>query len=212
MARFFDGYLANLLSLVSINPGSPEGILRDFDSNLMPTTKKVEIVDNLVKSLKEAKSFVITSYQGLKTSRVEALKKEIEKDKGRLVVAKNTLINIALKERKVEVPEDVLSGPNALLLSFSDAVAALKSFVTFAKKEGPEALKIKLSYFEGKILDAASTMTLSALPSRGELAAKVLGLMNAPLQNFVTVLKADQRKLVIVLNEIAKKHQISSTK
>lgn len=171
----------------------------------MPTTKKVEIVKKLNKSLKDAKSFVITSYQGLKTSQVEALKKEIEKDRGKLVVAKNTLFNIALKKQKIEVPDEVLSGQNALFLSFDEGVKALKSFVAFAKKEAAESLIIKLGYFEGKILDAASTITLSALPPREVLAAKVLGLMNAPLVNFVTVLKADQRKLVFVLSEIIKK-------
>lgn len=171
----------------------------------MPTNKKIEIVEKLNKDIKEAKSFVVTSYQGLKTLQVEALKKEIEKDKGKLMVAKNTLINIVLKEHKIEVPEDVLTGPTAILLNFDDGVKALKSFVDFAKKNAPEALKVKLSYFEGKILDAAQTVALSALPAREVLAGKILGLMNSPLTNFVTVLKADQRKLVIILNEISKR-------
>jgi large subunit ribosomal protein L10 len=171
----------------------------------MPTAKKVEIVKGLNQNLKEAKSFVISAYQGLKTSQVETLKKEIEKDKAKLLVAKNTLINIALKEHKIEVPQEALSGPTALLLNFGDGVKALKSFVDFAKKIGPETLKIKVSYFEGKILDAAQTVALSALPAREVLAAKILGLMNSPIANFVTVLKADQRKLVTVLSEIAKK-------
>lgn len=171
----------------------------------MPTTKKIEIVEKLGKDLKEAKSFVITSYQGLKTLQVEALKKELEKNKGRLLVAKNTLISIVLKEHKIEIPQEALSGPTALLLNFDDGVKALKSFVDFAKKFGPEALKIKLSYFEGKILDGAQTLALSALPSREVLLTKILGLMNSPIQNFVTVLKADQRKLVMVLSEIAKR-------
>lgn len=178
----------------------------------MPTNKKIEIIKNLTQNLKEAKSFVISAYQGLKTSQIEALKKDIEKDKGKLMVAKNTLIGIALKERKIEVPEEVLSGPTALLLNFDDGGKALKSFVDFAKKNGPEALKIKLSYFEGKILDGAQTLALSALPPREVLLTKILGLMNSPIQNLVTVLKADQRKLVVVLDEIAKKHQISSNK
>lgn len=171
----------------------------------MATTKKVEIVKNLSQNLKGVKSFVISSYQGLKTSQIENLKKEIEKDKGKLVVAKNTLINIALKESKIEVPQEVLSGPTALLLNFEEGVKSLKSFVDFAKKIGPEALKIKLGYFEGKILDGAQTVALSQLPSREVLVAKILGLMNAPLQNFVVVLKADQRKLVMVLSEISKR-------
>jgi large subunit ribosomal protein L10 len=44
------------------------------------------------------------------------------------------------------------------------------------------------------------------MPSKEELIAKMLGSMQAPLTNFVGVLSAMPRSLVIALNAIAEKN------
>ena len=169
----------------------------------MPTAKKVEIVTELTESLIKAKSFVLTDYQGLSTFQLESLKKEVEKVNAKLVVTKNTLLNLALKTLKIEMPEEVFKGTTALLINFSEDLGSLKSLVSFAK--GTNLPKIKIGYFENTTYSPVEVIELSTLPSREIMLAKFLGLLISPLQRLVNSFKSDQRELAFVLNEIAKK-------
>ena len=58
-------------------------------------------------------------------------------------------------------------------------------------------------YIEGGKVDAKGVQALAAMPSKEQLIAKMLGSMQAPLTNFVGVLTAMPRGLVVALNAIA---------
>ena len=64
-----------------------------------------------------------------------------------------------------------------------------------------------LARHSGEIADPtpAAVADLATLPGRPELYSKLLFLMQAPMQQLVTVLSATPRNLVTVLNEAAKK-------
>ena len=54
-------------------------------------------------------------------------------------------------------------------------------------------------------MDVSGVKALAAMPSKEELIAKMLGSLQAPISNFVGVLSAIPRGLVIALNAIAEK-------
>lgn len=171
----------------------------------MPTQKKIETVKKLTQNLAEAKSFVLAAYEGLKTSEIDGLKKEVEAKGSKFLVVKNTLTSLALEQRGIELPSEVLNGSTAILLNSQPGLEGLKALTKFAKSLGREVLKIKLGFFDGRVFNGAETLTMASLPGREVLLSQFLGLMNSPLTNFVAVLKADQRKLAVMLNEVAKK-------
>lgn len=170
----------------------------------MPSTKKLELVKKLNETLKEAKGLVLTHYQGLSTFQLENLKKDVAKANGRLLVSKNTLLKVVLRQLKIRLPEVILKGPTAVVLVFDDGLAVLKSLVNFAKNANGRP-SLRLSFIDGEIHDENQSLTLASLQSRAVLLAKFLGLLESPLRRLATSLKSDQRKLVIVLNEVAKK-------
>ena len=55
---------------------------------------------------------------------------------------------------------------------------------------------------EGKNLTAAEVKNLAILPSREQLLSRMLGSINAPVQNFAYVLHANLRSIVYLLNAI----------
>lgn len=146
----------------------------------------------------------MAQYQGLSTTQLENLKKEVEKFNAKMIVAKNTLLRVVLNDLKIGIPEGILQGPTAVILTADEGLNALKSLVGFAKTSN-DLPKIKLSLIEGQTYDSAQSVTLAGLPSKEVLIGKLLGLLNSPLTRLLDSLKSDQRKLVFVLSEIGKR-------
>ena len=82
-----------------------------------------------------------------------------------------------------------------------DAVALAKALTKFAKDV--PALTFKGALLDGKIVPAAEIEAIATLPSREELVAKLLFMLQTPIRNLVTVLSANQRNLAVVLDQIA---------
>jgi large subunit ribosomal protein L10 len=85
-------------------------------------------------------------------------------------------------------------------LSKDEAPSVAKVLVEFAK-EGP--LELKGGIVEGKVFTAEEVEQLSKLPTREELLAKLLGTMNAPMQNLAQVLNAIPSQLVRAVKAVA---------
>ena len=78
-----------------------------------------------------------------------------------------------------------------------DAVALAKALTTFMKSA--PTLPIKAAVVQGQAIKPAAVTDLATLPGKPELYAKLLFLLQAPMQQFVSVLSATPRNLVTVL-------------
>jgi len=94
-----------------------------------------------------------------------------------------------------------LKGPTALAFGKEDPTAPARVIKEFLKKEGKAKEKpaVKGLVFEGQVLDASFYVKLANLPSKEELLAKLLGGLQSPMQNTLSVLQAPMRNLVGVL-------------
>lgn len=170
----------------------------------MPSNKileqKKQVVTDLTEKIKSAQSIVLADYRGLTVEQDTELRNALRKAGVEYKVVKNTLTSLAMKESGIEV-DDFLTGPTAMAISSSDAVAPAKVLSEFAKKF--EKLELKVGVVEGKVIDLEGVKALAELPSREVLIAKVLGGLNAPISGFVNVLNGNMRGLVVALNAIA---------
>lgn len=167
----------------------------------MPSQQNKQQLEMLQEKAKTAKSIAIVDYSGTTVNDQVKLRQEIRQAGGEFLVAKNTIINIALG-KKAELKES-LEGMNALVLSIADEVAALKPLFKFHKDN--EKLNIKQGLLEDKVLSAAEVERLSDLPGKNELIATLISRLQGPAYGMVNVLKAGQRDLVYVLKAIAEK-------
>ena len=155
--------------------------------------------------LADAKTFFLVDYQGLSAGDLNALRKQVREAGGRVLVAKNTLIDVVLKEQGVEGFGDTLKGPTALVLVGEDPVAPAKALTEFAKGHAKELPAAKGGMLQGGQVGPEALAKIAKLPSRQQLLSELLGVMQAPLQQLVGVLEGPQRNLVSVMTNYSEK-------
>lgn len=166
----------------------------------MPSQKNQKQVEILKQKLEKAQSVAIVDYSGTTVNDQVKLRSAITAAGGEMLVAKNTLIDLAIGKGKVS---ESLEGMNAIVFSYNDAVSALKKLFDFHKEE--KKLTIKQGYMDEKVLSSDEVKALSQLPGKEELIGMLLNRLQAPATGLVNVLKAGQRDLVYALKAIAEK-------
>src|SRR5690606_23417903 len=89
----------------------------------MANPRNVTAVAELREQLGDAETFFLVDYQGLSAGDLGRLRAAVRSAGGRMLVAKNTLINVVLKEQGIEGFETQLQGPTALVLVGDELVA-----------------------------------------------------------------------------------------
>lgn len=171
----------------------------------MKRTDKQDLVLALTEEVKNADALFLANYKGLTFPQITAIRKAIKDSGSDFKVVKNTLLKIALHNNNVTALDEYLKEPTAAAIVTGDVAAAAKEFKKFAKQF--DKFNIKCGYLDGSCLTANDVNTLADLPSREELLAKMLGSMNAPVVNFVSLLANIPRSLLNVLNAVKDKKQ-----
>ena len=163
---------------------------------------KVAAVDAVKGDFENIKDIIFTDYRGLTVEQITDLRNKLRAKDSVYKVVKNRYAKIALKQLDRPDVGDHLVGPTAVALVSNEAGPVAKELVTFAK-DG--VLVVKGGIIDGNVFDADQIVEFSKLPTRLELIARLMGTMNAPLQNVVYVLNAVPQKLVRTLQAVADK-------
>ena len=165
--------------------------------------EKEQELSDLTAAFKAASTAIVVDYRGLNVPAVTELRNQIRGVKGKYRVVKNTLAVRASKGTAFEALEQQFEGTTAVAYTENDAVALAKALTTFMK--GAPTLKIKGAVVQGRAIKPAEVTDLASLPGKPELYSKLLFLLQAPMQQFVSVLAATPRNFVTVLSEYEKK-------
>ena len=162
---------------------------------------KKQVVEEIKEKIQNSKSVVFVKSSGLTVAEDTELRKEFRSKQVEYKVLKNTLIRRAFNDLGVTVFDEDLNGPTSVAFG-SDETSAAKIIVDAVKKYDTK-VSVKCAYVEGNKVDVNGVKALASMPSKEELVAKMLGSLQAPISNFVGVLSAIPRGLVIALNAIA---------
>lgn len=174
----------------------------------MPSNKKQRFVEDLAQKLSTSKSTVIVDYSGMNVKTQQELKKRLKEVGAVMLVAKNTLFNLAAKKAglpKESNTDEVLQGQNAIVLGQDDPIAPLQTLDKFSSEF--EVPKLKIGVVEGVFQSKDTLVKLSKLPSKAGLQAQVVGYISAPLYGLSYTLQANMQNLLSILDQATKKDQ-----
>ncbi len=165
--------------------------------------EKAETVVAVHERLKAAKMAIVTEYRGLTVGQMTRLRREIRHASGEYQVIKNTLVRRALKGTAYGDLERLLEGPNGWVFAYDDPVMLAKMLVKFVE-DNNEKLTIKGGVFEGEFMDPAKVKFLARMPSKPELQAKLLAMIQAPATQLVRLMQEPGARVVRLLETLRK--------
>jgi len=164
--------------------------------------QKQDIIKDLKEKFGKQKSMVFVDFTGTKVKDISEARKEMKKSDCEFKIAKKTLMKVALKEKKIDLPEENFNGEIGIGFGFNDEVMPFKILGSIAKKTN--TLKLLGGLIGKNFIQKEEAQTISDLPGRNELLAKVVGSISSPLNGLVNVLQGNLRGLICVLSAIKK--------
>jgi len=153
----------------------------------MSREKKAQIIDRLQEVFSKCSIGILTDYRGLSVPEMTDLRGRLRESAIEYKVVKNTLARFAAERAGKDELASLFEGPVAIAFGYGDIgelARALADYIRTSKT----SLSIKAGFLGDRLLTSEEVMTLSTLPSREVLLAKVMGGMQSPITALVNCL------------------------
>ncbi len=166
---------------------------------------KQEVINQINERFKSNPSVFVLEFKGLTVKELENVRKDLRQTNSELKIVKNTLLKKAAEDTDAGQLSNLFVGSTAIAFCDEDSAATAKVFVKSAKEY--ELLNIKGGLLEGKVVSVDEIEKISKLPSRVELIAQFMGLLNSPMSNLLYSLQNMQTKFLYALEALKEKKE-----
>jgi large subunit ribosomal protein L10 len=166
---------------------------------------KKKDIDALHQDLEKSRNLFVTGYDKLKVGQDFELRKAVRGAGAKYRVVKNNLAELAAAGTPSEPVFKGLRGMTSVAYTSGDPVALAKALTVYAKAN--PTFTFKAGVVEGRVIDVRSIVDLATMPSKEEIFAKLLYLINAPAQRLVTAIGAVGRNVAVAIDQGVKENK-----
>lgn len=159
--------------------------------------EKKYLVEEVASHLGKSDYVYLTNYERITVEETADLRSRLNEEGAEFHVVKNSILNIAAKERELPDLNKHLEGPVAIVVGGNNPSGVAKVLQNFFKEK--EKVEVKGGVLENRALNTAEIEQLAKLPGMEVLRAQLLGLLNKPATLMVQVLSGVPRSMVQVL-------------
>jgi large subunit ribosomal protein L10 len=159
--------------------------------------QKVERVAEYAEQLEKSRGIILVDYRGLSVAEMEKIRGSMRPIASEFQVVKNRLLNLALEERGMSLPDEWLTGPTAVSFCREEIPPVAKALVEAG--EETEKLSLKGGWMNESTLSAEQVKRIAELPSREVLLAQVLGTIHGPGRQVAGAVASGVRQVLYVL-------------
>jgi large subunit ribosomal protein L10 len=159
--------------------------------------QKVERVAEYAEQLEKSRGIILVDYRGLSVAEMEKIRGSMRPIASEFQVVKNRLLNLALEERGMSLPDEWLTGPTAVSFCREEIPPVAKALVEAG--EETEKLSLKGGWMNESTLSAEQVKRIAELPSREVLLAQVLGTIHGPGRQVAGAVASGVRQVLNVL-------------
>lgn len=164
--------------------------------------QKQKDLEALAERFQKATAAMLVSFQKMTVTKDQELRNQLREVGGSYSVVKNTLARKAAEGTVVEQAKEHFKGVTAVALSSGDPVSLSKAITKF-NKANQDIFTFKVGIVEGKVVALRDLEAIASLPSKDELIAKILFLVNCQAQRLATVISAVPRNLAVVVRQVS---------
>lgn len=166
--------------------------------------QKQKDLNALTEELNNSKSAMIVGFNKVTVAKDQEFRNQLRTAGAKFQVVKNTIARLAVKDSAYSDVEGNFQGMSAVAWTDTDPVVLSKAISKFLK-DNKDFYSFKAGIVEGKVVDFSQVESIANLPSKEELIAKLLFVLNAPAQQIVSVINAVPRNLAVVIKQIGDK-------
>jgi len=170
---------------------------------------KKKDIDALRQDLEHSQNLFVTGYEKLRVDQDFELRKVVRGAGGKYRVIKNNLAEKASEGTPAEAVLSGLKGMTSLAYTSGDPVALAKALTTYAKAN--PSFTFKAGMVEGRAIDIKAIGDLATMPSKEEIFAKLLYLINAPAQRLLGAMNGVGRNLAVVVDQGVKENKFKES-
>ncbi len=163
-------------------------------------------LDSVKDQINQHGSFVLMSYMKVTANQFTDFRRDVAKTGGSVEVLPKRLLMIAAKESGVELDLNALTGHIGVVFTGEDPLTTAKAVYEF-RKGNEENLSVVAGHIDGALLYAEEMEKLSKLPGKQEMRAQLLGVLQAPLSQTVSVMNALVTSVIYCLDNKCKQSQ-----
>ncbi|HUA85926.1 MAG TPA: 50S ribosomal protein L10 [Bryobacteraceae bacterium] len=167
--------------------------------------EKQKDMEALRKELEKSGNVFLTGYEKLTVGQDFELRKAIRGAGANYKVIKNRIAEKAAEGTPAADLLKDLKGMCSLAYTSGDPVALAKALTAYAKVN--PSFTFRAGMVQGRVVDVGAINDLATLPSREEIYAKLLWLINAPAQRLVTAINGVGRNLAVVVDQGVKENK-----
>lgn len=165
--------------------------------------EKQLLLDEIKVRIQESPSYLIAQYAKLTANKANEFRRQMAKIGVDFEVVRKRVLVKAAENAGISLEVDALPGHIGIILPKSDPVEATKAVLQYSSSN-ENCFQLLGGRVEGLLVDAQDMKRLSELPTKPEMRAQFLGLLEAPMAQTLAVMDALLSSVVYCLDNKSK--------